>query len=467
MIIKFPQESTSYELSENLSAGDLVRIFNDGGTPKIAGLEAGSTGSGQQFTADAIVSPKVCQLDENKILIVWNEGNAINAIAGTISGTSISFGLELQISPASCYYLDCEQLDTDKAVVAFGDTSDTDGTAVIVTASGTTLSKGSEYDFDTSARPNEIGLAKLSTTKFAVGWQDATGNLATVAVGTVSSGTVISFGAAVALTASSSVVTSGHCIIKIRDDYFAMQWVESTDLKIALCSVSDNTVIHEKTFTFVDHTTLEGQSAIIRLGDNRFVSLFSNSDNSGLTEMALVKVNGNALVFHRQSALAEVELAQFKNGAEQLNDDTFIFVGYNDANETYISVKCYVEDDIIKLFDPVEFETSDTIGDLGVTKSDSDGNYTIIIDNDTSANGEAIQIIAQDFEKCGGVLKETGTIGQTKEITVNGDINSNQSFSAADVGKRVFIQSDATPGTDPTGFDIGRVLSTAKMTFEG
>ena len=125
------------------------------------------------------------------------------AVVGTVSGTSISFGSRTQISSKRPLYL-CAAYDSnaDKTVVAFRDSADTnDGFALVCTVSGTSISAGSEtnfssedaqyiaMDFDSSA--NKVVIV------YQVSQSGATFLAGKAIVGTVS-GTSISFGTAAA-----------------------------------------------------------------------------------------------------------------------------------------------------------------------------------------------------------------------------------------------------------------------------
>ena len=120
---------------------------------------------------------------------------------GTVSGTSISFGTAVQIGTGvnnSCISSVFDS-NSNKVVIAFGDGSSSgQGTAVVGTVSGTSISFGSEVVFDTSAvRLNQNFSFDTESNKVVVAYKDNdNSNYLTFIDGTVS-GTSISFGSPV------------------------------------------------------------------------------------------------------------------------------------------------------------------------------------------------------------------------------------------------------------------------------
>lgn len=86
------------------------------------------------------------------MVVAYRDGSAGNygkAVVGTVSGTSISFGTEVDFNAASTTNIGIGFDSTaNKAVIAFRDDGNSDyGTAVVGTVSGTSISFGSEAVF--------------------------------------------------------------------------------------------------------------------------------------------------------------------------------------------------------------------------------------------------------------------------------------------------------------------------------
>jgi hypothetical protein len=112
-----------------------------------------SFGSQALFTADTPARPNVCfDSNTNKFLIVYDDsgdGDKGKSVVATISGTSVSFGSEATFNNASTDWLAASfDPDTNKILVAYEDVGDSNkGKAVVGTISGTSISYGSEVEF--------------------------------------------------------------------------------------------------------------------------------------------------------------------------------------------------------------------------------------------------------------------------------------------------------------------------------
>jgi len=140
-----------------------------------------------------------------KVLMMYTNSNAYNGIyntmygkVGTISGTSISFGSEAHlVNNASC--LDpsiAYDSNSNKHVAVYEDSTNSEGKAVVLTVSGTSVSAGTPVAFSsTEIGPPAVGFDSTAN-KMVIAYRDVNNsNYGTGIVGTVS-GTSISFGTA-------------------------------------------------------------------------------------------------------------------------------------------------------------------------------------------------------------------------------------------------------------------------------
>lgn len=150
-----------------------------------------STDDGTQISA--------CVLSSTSFAVVFIAGaGTLQCIIGTISGTTISYGTEVQadastacISPSVC------ALSSTKIAVSYG-VSGTGGRAKLATISGTVPTFGSAVTFKSVANLVATNAVALSDSLFAVAYSDVTNALTQVIAATVS-GTVPTFGSAVSV----------------------------------------------------------------------------------------------------------------------------------------------------------------------------------------------------------------------------------------------------------------------------
>jgi len=148
------------------------------------------------------------------------------AIVGTVSGTSISFGSEVQFKGSGVYYVGATFDSTnDKVVISYNDDANSSrGTAIVGTVSGTSISFGSEVVFETGVTYETAATFDSTNGKVVIAYQDdADSDYGKAVVGTVS-GTSISFSSPFTFETSTSIEfgatfdsTNNKVVISYRD----------------------------------------------------------------------------------------------------------------------------------------------------------------------------------------------------------------------------------------------------------
>ena len=157
-----------------------------------------------------------------KVVIVYRNGGNSNygtAIVGTVSGTSISFGTPVVFNSGTTNKPRCVHDSTNnKMVVSFADGDDSagKGDAVVGTISGTSISFGSSVRFEAGAISHSGIAFDSDTGKVVIAYRQNISSggstdfkRGTAVVGTVS-GTSISFGSNVAFDNTGDYGESGH-----------------------------------------------------------------------------------------------------------------------------------------------------------------------------------------------------------------------------------------------------------------
>jgi|SaaInlV_200m_DNA_4_1039719.scaffolds.fasta_scaffold01073_7 hypothetical protein len=191
-----------------LSNGSTV-ILNSDGTVSIV-AETGSplsipAGAEYVFNSGGYTQSISCSFDPNtagKFVVAYQDhGNSLygTAVVGTVSGTTISFGSEYVFNSGDSQWVSVsfDPNTAGKFVVAYTDAGNSYyGTAVVGTVSGTAITFGAEYVFNSAGTSyNSISFDPNTAGKFVVAYRDGGSiNRGTAVVGTVS-GTTLSFGA--------------------------------------------------------------------------------------------------------------------------------------------------------------------------------------------------------------------------------------------------------------------------------
>ena len=138
----------------------------------------------------------------NKVVIVWKDvgnSNYGTAIVGTVSGTSISFGTKVVFNSANTPYASCVyDPGSEKVLVCYRDYGGGPaGRAKVGTVSGTSISFGSAATFQSNDVTSIAPVIDTTNNKLVVAFRDLTNsNNVRANVGTIS-GTSITFGTTV------------------------------------------------------------------------------------------------------------------------------------------------------------------------------------------------------------------------------------------------------------------------------
>jgi len=151
----------------------------------------------------------VYDANSQKIAVAYNDGSNSDygtAIVGTVSGTSISFGSDTVFESAATERIGIAyDANAQKVVIVYSDGGNSSyGTAIVGTISGTSISFGSVVVFESADSRSIITTYDASAQKILILYKDAgNSNDGTGIVGTVS-GTSISFGSPTVFETSSA-----------------------------------------------------------------------------------------------------------------------------------------------------------------------------------------------------------------------------------------------------------------------
>ena len=195
----------------------------------IIGVISGTTiayGSEYPFNEASTSNSSVSALDATHFVVSYTDaGNSSygTSIFGTVAnGDEISYGAESNFNEASTAHISSVKISSTTFVVSCRDTgAGGDGTSLIGTVSGTTISFGSEYTFTTSALYTSTIL--LDSTHFIVSYRDgAVTNYGTSNIGTIT-GTAIAFGSKYVFNSArsdyvySTLLDSTHFVVSYQD----------------------------------------------------------------------------------------------------------------------------------------------------------------------------------------------------------------------------------------------------------
>ena len=174
------------------------------------------------------------------------------AVVGTVSGTSISFGSKVNFETAISDHISCVyDSSANKTVIAYRDVGNSDyGTAVVGTVSGTSISFGSPVVFTTSAVLMTTTVYDSSNDKTVIAYRDeGNSNYGTAVVGTVS-GTSISFGTPVVFDSTYVTMLSASYFLPTGKIVIAYKDQTSNNGDLVVGTVSETSISFDSPFTY-------------------------------------------------------------------------------------------------------------------------------------------------------------------------------------------------------------------------
>ena len=220
-----------------------------------------SFGSEAEFAADA--RPKSIAFDSsnNKVLIVYKDGSQHgNAIVGTVSGTSISFGSnnKWQSAQTNDPHVVFDS-SNNRFLVTYVDAGNLDkGAARVATISSTSVSLGSETFFNDAATQYVTPTFDSTNNKVIITFKDnGDSNKGKGIIGTISS-TSVSFGSEAEFTTNAqSYVTPQYDSV---NNKFSVSYRDDGDSsigKVAVGTVSGTSISFESPITFKGGTEIK------------------------------------------------------------------------------------------------------------------------------------------------------------------------------------------------------------------
>ena len=184
-----------------LASGDTVIVKSDGTVSVItetSTVEGIGTEAIYETGGEVLNASTAFDVNSGKVVIAYSDSSDWYgmAIVGTVSGTSISFGTAVVFESATVEHITAVyDPDAQKVVIAYQDEGNSSrGTAIVGTVSGTSISFGSATVFETGNTQDTRMSYDTNADKVVIAYQDTSdSSYGKAVVGTVS-GTSISFG---------------------------------------------------------------------------------------------------------------------------------------------------------------------------------------------------------------------------------------------------------------------------------
>jgi len=256
-----------------------------------------SFGSPTQFNSGANNAYNIAAAfdsSNNKVVVAYRDnGNSDygTAAVGTVSGTSISFGTPVVFQSSNSQQQSVVfDSSNNKTVIGYRDSGASDiGKAIVGTVSGTSISFGTAATFNNAETSQLVGTFDSSNNKVVFAYRDnGNSDQGTAIVGTIS-GTSISFGSEVIFNAANTQGTSAVFDTNVNKVVISYEDRGDSDKgKFIVGTVSGTSI------SFDTETTFSGSNAVFQTGAafdsnaNKVVIAYANDTDSSDRGEAIV-----------------------------------------------------------------------------------------------------------------------------------------------------------------------------------
>ena len=472
------QEGTHRAKASGILPNGKPVVVNADGTVSVVGESAVDSSAGTPVTLGSgqisFRAAAAYDVNSGKIVIAHRK-NAANgpgsAIVGTVSGTSISFGTEVQFTSGDPRDVWVEyDANAQKVVIVFQNYSSSGyGTAVVGTVSGTSISFGSAVVFNSANTEGPCASYDSDAQKVVVAYTNrGSSSRGEAKVGTVS-GTSISFGSSAVF--DSAIVTdptvaydtvNQKTVVGYRAD------PSGTFGRAIVGTVSGTSISFGSSVNFlsgapdITATTYDASA-------QRIVISYKDDSNSGHGTSIVGEVSGTSIsfgspvVFNAASSSSIVSTYDANARA--------IVVSYRDNGNSGRGTFTtgVVSGNSISFDSPTVFSTGSSTT-MGTAYESSAKKVITAFANYTSGNGEAVvltptststNLTAENYigMSTGGTVAD----GSSATVDIIGSLSTNQSGLTA--GQQYYVQTDGTIGetaADPSVF-AGTAISATSL----
>ena len=455
-----------------LSSGDAVVVNSDG---TVSSIFTNIT----IFNNASTFVPAIATNGSGTFLLIYrNDGDAQAgmAVAGTISGSTVTLGTAVEItsemgnsrlSTAVVY-----DPDNSKFVIAYRDANNNSYlTSRVVTVTGTTVSLGTAVVVDSQTVTTVDMAYDTSANKVVFGWRGGSGTLVAGAVGTVS-GTSISFG-------STTIVASKRpeYINVVYDSnanktaFFYRDDADTRDGYYVVCTVSGTSISGGSTATF-DAADVSYISAAYDSTAQKIVIAYRDEGNSGGYGSAIVgTISGTSMTFGSEVTFSDGSTGDISVSYDSTNNKTFIFCEKSNTLQAIIGT---VSGTSISFGTPATLSSGGGKSYTSSTFSVSSGKVLVAFRDQAASNIGTLLTVDSTF--AGGNLTSENFIGfadgayaDTQSAAINSTCSVDRSQTSLTAGQTYYVQTDGALGltaADPS-VEAGTAISATEILVKG
>jgi hypothetical protein len=459
--------------SGTLTNGKTV-ILNADGTVSVVSETSGGAGSFAQYSASQYQSVGTFDSTNNKVVIAYNKhGDSFHAdaIVGTVSGSSISFGTAVEFNAAHSDNLSIG-FDANAGKVLIAWSASGSGRAIVGTVSGTSISFGSSVEFNSGGSATQTApiVYDANAQKLVIFYRnDGNSYYGTAIVATIS-GTSVSFGTRVVFVSNGFTYPTGAAYHAAAQKVVCIfqDWGSSlNDFKpYGIVGTVSGTSISFGSAVAIDSSTGDEPSCAYDSVNQKIVASFYNDGGTNKITAAVGTVSGTSISFGTPvgmgTSIGSSEVA-YLSSVYDSGTGRVVF-SYRDSNKGYV-VTALVSGTSLTASTPVATTTFNI--ERGFLTYDSNSSKLVVGWRDNTSSpfpGKAATVVPIGSTDAGsyiGVAAEAISNTATGSITINGGINEGQSSLA--IGTVYYVADNGTLQTTNNGRKIGKAITATKI----
>ena len=415
-------------------------VVNADGTVSVAAETAVSQVVGSPTTfqsGNTEATSAAYDTNAQRVVVAYKDDTASNgkAVVGTVSGTSISFGTPVVFeSGITDFTSTVYDSSAQKIVIAYRDSSDSDGKVIVGTVSGTSISFGTAVEFTAHTLTFVATTYDSNAEKVIIAYSDGNAsNAGKAIVGTVS-GTSISLGSAAqfesGVTQDTSIAYDSNAqkvVLSYRDN-------SNSGYGTSIVGTVSGTSISFGTPVVFESANTDFTSTVYDSNAQKIVVFYEDEGNSDYGTAIVGTVSGTSISFGTPVVFESAETQEI-SASYDVNAQKVV-VAYKDggnSNKGTIAVGT-VSGTSISFDTPVVFEAGATY--KITTTYDSDAQKVVVAyrDNNDSLNGKGV--VFQTAHTSANLTSEN-YIGMSSGAVTPSVNGTKTSFNSSAIGSEV------------------------------
>ena len=464
------QNNIEFVAQGTLANGQTVGLRSDGKVEAITG-QSGSVGTKVAFNS-GLAQQIAATYDSanNKVVLVYQDSSNSYygaAIVGTVSGTAITFGSEVVFlsntvqGPVIAF-----DSSSNKVVISYYyyTGAANQGQAIVGTVSGTSISFGSAVNIASGAISTYATITYDSNAnKTVISYRDgANGDKGTSIVGTVS-GTSISFGTPVIYNAANSVYNSSTFDSANNKVIIAYQdYGNSTYGSAVVGTVSGTSISFGTSVTFSNNVAVVGYvSTTFDSSLNKVVIAYTGASNYGYAVVGTV--SGTSISFGTPVVFSSAGNAFFSSTVFDSVSNKIVISFRDDSVANSGTVITGTVSGTSISFSGQQVYNSSSSDIAAVFDVNANATVSAYYDGANSNVGTA-SVTKTAFTNATsfiGITNAAISSGATGEVAVKGGLSINQ--SSLTIGSTYYVQDNGTVSTTSSSTKAGKAISTTAL----